>query len=151
MPKTYTKAGNWDHTMRRLIRQEHGSGWTVMERHGKTRLTRTYEDKTRAYITLDIEWEPNNATAIQNEIGVLKQRMAEHNISLKEAHARSQNVKGVVTGEGVKAGAVDWQAVANAFLDNPQRAPFNNNARHPITNQQGNLTVQLTAQADRRS
>ena len=66
---------------------------------------------------LDIAWEPNNAIAIQNEIGVLSARMAEQKISLKDAHARSQNVKGVVTGEGVKAGAVDWQAVADAFLE----------------------------------
>ena len=117
MPKTNTKAGNWDHTMRLLIRQAYGSGWSVIERHGKTRLTRTYEDKTRSSVTLDIAWEPNNATAIQNEIGVLSARMAEQKISLKDAHARSQNVKGVVTGEGVKAGAVDWQAVADAFLE----------------------------------
>ena len=58
--------------MRLLIRQEHGSGWSVIERHVKTRLTRTYEDKTLSSVTLDIAWEPNNATAIQNEIGVLK-------------------------------------------------------------------------------
>ena len=102
--------------MRLLIRQQHGSGWSVIERHGKTRLTRTYEDKTRSSVTLDIAWEPNNATAIQNEIGVLSARMAEQKISLKDAYTRSQNVKGVVTGDGVKAGAVDWQAVADAFL-----------------------------------
>lgn len=102
--------------MRLLIRQQHGSGWSVIDRHGKTRLTRTYEDKIRSSVTLDIAWEPNNATAIQNEIGVLSARMIEQKISLKDAHTRSQNVKGVVTGEGVKAGAVDWQAVADAFL-----------------------------------
>lgn len=102
--------------MRRLIKQQYGNGWSVIEVSGKTRLTRTYEDKTRSTITLDIPWEPNKATAIQNSIGVLKQRMEEHSISLKEAHARSQHVAGVVAGVGVQAGAVDWNKVAESFM-----------------------------------
>ena len=40
----------------------------------------------------------------------------EHDISLREAHQRTQQVAGVVTGQGVVAGAIDWRAAADAFL-----------------------------------
>ena len=41
--------------------------------------------------------------------------MNEHDITLKN---RNQQVGGVVTSEGIKAGAIDWQAVGDAFLAN---------------------------------
>ena len=42
--------------------------------------------------------------------------MNEHDITLKEAHHRNQQVGGVVTGDGIKAAANDWQAVGDGFL-----------------------------------
>ncbi|WP_206749680.1 site-specific integrase [Synechococcus sp. UW179B] len=116
VPRTSTKSGNWDHDLRRQIKREHGIGWKVQGQGKATRLFKTMEDGSRPSVTLEIEWAPSSATAIANAVGVLKSRMDEHDISLREAHRRSQQVAGVVTGQGVVAGAIDWKAAADAFL-----------------------------------
>ena len=116
MPKTLTKANTWVSDLRRQIKREHGAGWKVQEQSGRTRLFHTLEDGSRPSVTLPIEWRASNATAIANEVGALAARMRESNLTLKEAHNRNQQVGGIVTAEGIKAGAIDWQAVADAFL-----------------------------------
>jgi len=112
-----TKAGNWDHDLRRQIKREHGIGWKIQQQGKGTRVFKTLEDGSRPSVTLDIQWKASSATAIANEIGVLKARMYEQDISLREAHKRSKQVSGVVTGQGVVAGVVDWRAAADAFLE----------------------------------
>lgn len=116
MPRTDAKANTWVSDLRRQIKREHGAGWKVQEQSGKARLFHTLEDGSRPSVTLNIEWTASNSTAIANEIGALTARMNEHDITLKEAHHRNQQVGGVVTGDGIKAGATDWQAVGDAFL-----------------------------------
>ena len=69
---------------------------------------------------LDIPWAATSTTAIANEIGVIKARMNEQGISLREAHARGKAVAGVSTGAGITAGAVDWSAIAEQFLATKQ-------------------------------
>ena len=117
MPKTFTKQGTWDHDLRRQIKHEHGTGWKVQGQAKGTRVFKTMEDGSRPSVTLDIEWAAGSATAIANAVGVLAARMKEQDISLREAHQRTQQVAGVVTGQGVVAGAIDWRAAADAFLD----------------------------------
>lgn len=120
MPRTLSKPGTWDHDLRRQLRREHGAGWTVVEQSGKVKLTYRYAEGTRSSVMLDIPWAATSATAIANEIGVIKARMDEHSISLREAHARGKAVAGVVTGTGITAGAVDWSAIAEQFLATKQ-------------------------------
>ena len=117
MPKTITRAGNWDHDLRRQIKREHGTGWKVQGQAKGTRVFKTMEDGSRPSVTLDIKWAAGSATAIANAVGVLAARMKEQDISLREAHQRTQQVAGVVTGQGVVAGAIDWRAAADAFLE----------------------------------
>ena len=116
MPKTTVKAGTWEHDLRRQIKREHGTGWSLYPQSKGTKLTRRYEDGKKSSVMLEIEWAAGSATAIANEVGVLAARMKEQDISLREAHQRSQQVAGVVTGQGVVAGAIDWRAAADAFL-----------------------------------
>ena len=117
MPKTFTKQGTWEHDLRRQIKREHGAGWSLYPQSKGTKLTRRYEDGKKSSVMLEIEWAAGSATAIANEVGVLAARMQEQDISLREAHQRSQQVAGVVTGQGVVAGAIDWRAAADAFLE----------------------------------
>ena len=86
MPKTFTKQGTWEHDLRRQIKREHGTGWSLYPQSKGTKLTRRYEDGKKYSVMLEIEWAVGSATAIANEVGVLAARIREQNISLSEAH-----------------------------------------------------------------
>lgn len=66
---------------------------------------------------LPVEWSLKNATAIANEVGVLVVRMKDHNLGLRDAFNRSQQVQATITAQGVVVGEVDWQALADAFIE----------------------------------
>lgn len=117
MPKTNAKAGTWAADLRRTIKREHGAGWSIVEHRDKARLTHRYADGSRSTVTLDIEWKASNATAIANEIGVIRSCMESEGISFKAACERTQILSGTVTGNGIKQGAIDWSAVAQQFFD----------------------------------
>ena len=117
MPKTKAKAGTWASDLRRTIKREHGAGWSIVEHRDKARLTHRYADGSRSTVTLDLEWKASNATAIANEIGVIRSCMDSEGISFKAAHERTQILSGTVTGSGIKQGAIDWSAVAQKFFD----------------------------------
>lgn len=116
MPKTNTKAGNWDYELRRNIKRKHGKGWNVMGRGKKTRLIQRHDDGTRTTVSLDIEWTPDNDTAIATEVEARIQQMQSSEVGLKKAHENLNRVKSVATADGIKKGAVNWQLVAEAFL-----------------------------------
>ena len=116
MPKTNTKAGNWDYELRRNIKRKHGKGWSVMGRGKKTRLVQRHDDGTRTTVSIDIEWTPDNDTAIATEVEARIKQMLGDEIGLKKAHDNLNKVKSVATADGIKTGAVDWQLVAEAFL-----------------------------------
>ena len=115
MPKTTAKP--WETELRNQVRREHGAGWTLYPQSQGTKLTRRYEDNSKQSVMLPVEWSLKNATAIANEVGVLVARMKEHNLGLRDAFNRSKQVKATVTAQGVVAGAIDWQALADAFLE----------------------------------
>ena len=50
---------------------------------------------------LPVEWSLKNATAIANEVGVLVVRMKDHNLGLRDAFNRSQQVQATITAHGV--------------------------------------------------
>ena len=114
MPKTNTKAGNWDYDLRKLVRREHGQEWKLQGRGKKTRRF----CGTQPSVELPIEWTVSNATAIANAVGVMATTMKEEEIGLKEAFKRTQQVEGTVTANGIKTGAIDWQALADQFMAN---------------------------------
>ena len=116
MPKTNTKAGNWDYELRRTIRRKHGMGWSVMGRGKKTRLIQRHDDGTRTAVSIDIEWTLDNNIAIATEVEARIQKMQSGEVGLKTAHKNLNRVKSVATADGIKAGAIDWQLVAEDFL-----------------------------------
>lgn len=116
MPATYVKDGTWEKDLRRQLKREHGAGWGLFPQSKGTKLTRRYQDGSKQSVMLSIAWSAGNATAIANEVAVLIARMKEHDISLKEAHNRANQVGGIVTADGVKAGTIDWSAISESFL-----------------------------------
>ena len=116
MPKTNTKAGNWDYELRRTIKRKHGKGWTIAGRGKKTRLIQRHADGSYTSVTINIEWTPDNDTAIATEVEARIKQMLGDDIGLKKAHDNLNKVKSVATADGIKTGAVDWQRVAEAYL-----------------------------------
>ena len=113
MPKTHTKPGTWVHDLRRQIKRQYGPGWSVIEQSAKVKLTR----RNGGSVMLDIVWAARSTTAILNEIGVLAARMLERDIGLREAHALGAAVQARVTGRGVVVDSLNWEQVAQDFLD----------------------------------
>ena len=127
MPKTNTKPGTWLHDLRRQIKRQYGPGWSVIEQSSKVKLTRRNEGS----VMLDIPWAASSTTAILNEIGVIRSRMLERDIGLREAHALGAGVKALVTGRGVVAESLNWEQIAQDFLDS--RTDNRKNTTRPTT------------------
>ncbi|TCD56746.1 integrase [Synechococcus sp. BS56D] len=115
MPKKHAKP--WETELRNQIRREHGAGWTLYPQSKGTKLTRSYEDGTRQSVMLPVEWSLKNATVLANEVGVLVARMREQGLGLRDAFSRNQQIRATVTAQGVIVGAIDWQALGDAFLE----------------------------------
>ena len=113
MPKTNTKPGTWLHDLRRQIKRQYGPGWSVIEQSSKVKLTRRNEGS----VMLDIPWLARSTTAILNEIGVIRSRMLERDIGLREAHSLGAAVEALVTGRGVVVDSLNWDQIAQDFLD----------------------------------
>ena len=127
MPKTNTKPGTWLHDLRRQIKRQYGPGWSVIEQSSKVKLTRRNEGS----VMLDIPWAASSTTAILNEIGVIRSRMLERDIGLREAHALGAGVKALVTGRGVVVDSLNWEQIAQDFLDS--RSDNRKNTTRPTT------------------
>ena len=113
MPKTNTKPGTWLHDLRRQIKRQYGAGWSVIEQSARVKLTRRNEGS----VMLDIPWAASSTTAILNEIGVIRSRMLERGIGLREAHSLGAGVEALVTGRGVVVDSLNWDQIAQDFLD----------------------------------
>lgn len=107
------KSPVWATELRNQLKREHGFGWTVRERHGKVQVTRRWEDGSRSAVVLPIPWNAMCGRAVLNAVAELRHRMETHNLSLGEAQKLLQ---GVAQDEEVLQGALNWQAVAEAFL-----------------------------------
>lgn len=116
MPKTSTKAGRWDHDLRRQLKRENGRGWGVVEQSGKVKLSYRYEDGSRSSVMLDIPWGVSSSTAIQNEVGVLRARMFESGMGLRQVHEQAKAIEGQLRGHGVVVESINWDEIANRFL-----------------------------------
>jgi len=117
VPKTNTKPGRWDHDLRRQLKRDNGPGWSVGEQSGRVKLTYRYDKDTRSSVMLDIPWGAGSATAILNEVGVIRARMLEAGIGLRAAHQLNSAVEERITRPGVVVGAVDWEDIAQRFLE----------------------------------
>lgn len=103
----------WATELRNQLKREQGFGWTVRERHGQVQLTRRWEDDTRSSVMLAIPWNAACGRPVLNIVAEIRSRMESQNLSLKEA-------LDLLQGSGAELntpeGALNWQAVAEAFL-----------------------------------
>ena len=103
-------AESWDKSLRRDIKREFGTGWSVSAQSGKTKLTRRYPDGTRSSVMLPIPFSSGHKRELLIAVGTHAQQMAAQQISLKESRKR--------TGVSVDnpEGRFDWNEAAKAFF-----------------------------------
>ena len=81
-------AQQWEKTLRRQIKDNHGFGWNLIEQSGKTKLTRVHADgakSAKSAKVLPIEWKATNSVQILNAVTRVRQLMESRNLSLAEA------------------------------------------------------------------
>ena len=78
-------AQQWEKTLRRQIKDNHGFGWNLIEQSGKTKLTRVHADGTKSAKALAIEWKAPNSVQILNAVTRVRQLMESRNLSIAEA------------------------------------------------------------------
>ena len=74
----------WEQTLRRQIRDNHGSGWNVIQQSGKCKLTRRYEDGAKSAKVLAIEWKATNSVQILNAVTRVRELVETRSISIAE-------------------------------------------------------------------
>jgi len=105
----------WVRRLREQIKLEHGQGWSIREQAGKVKLTRRFADGSFSSVSLEIHWGPSCGTAVPSAMASLQERMDNQQRGLAEAHA----LQGGARTSG-NDDAVDWPAVAAAFLESRQ-------------------------------
>ena len=78
-------AQQWERTLRRQIKDNHGFGWNVIAQSGKTKLTRVHEDGTKSAKVLPIDWKATNSVQILHALARIRYLMEIRNLSLAEA------------------------------------------------------------------
>ncbi len=107
-------APRWAQDLRSQLKREHGFGWSVRDIRGRVQLTRRWEDDTRSAVLLPIAWNPSCGREVLNAVAEIRQRMESHNLSLSEALKLLEGAGGELADP---QGAVNWRAVAAAFLE----------------------------------
>ena len=108
MARASQKIPPWVQTLRQVIKQEHGRGWTLREANGHVQLTQRFPDGKRQSVTLlDLPWGAESTTGVLNRLTVIRERM-DRGMGLKEAAGMSERSK-------TAPGQVDWRSVATSW------------------------------------
>lgn len=99
----------WVTTLRASLKQEHGFGWGVREKHGKVQLTRRFEDGSRSSITLHTPWDTRCLSEVMALVSDVKDRMDKQQMSLREAY----NL--VHQSTGTQKQQLNWAEAAERF------------------------------------
>ena len=109
------KSRTWVDDLRSTLKREHGAGWSVREKNNTAQLTRRFEDGTRSSVAMGLGFNASNGSAIAARVSELRALMEERNLSLAEANRLKLKALNVGS-EAAAAGAINWSAVAEAFL-----------------------------------
>jgi len=99
----------WELALRRDIRTEFGTGWSLSAQSGKTKLTRRYSNGTRSSVMLDIPFSNGHKRDLLIAVGTHVERMGQQKISLRESHRRIK----VTTAN--PQGQFDWAAAVDTY------------------------------------
>lgn len=114
----------WDQGLRKQLRRQYGTGLRLQGKNNATQFgIRGTTDKAGCFVVLPFEFVPSNAQAISGAVARLLLTMEEQKVGLKEAHSRCfaeamtpEKKTALATGVAY----VEWEAVAEAFLESRQ-------------------------------
>ena len=123
MPKTNGRPDSWENQLRKLLKREHGRGWSIGEQSNKVKLSYRDEEGERRSLMLDVPWSVSSSTAIANEVAVIRACMTERGLGLREAHDRCRASEGRKAGHGVVVSSTDWQKNRQEVPRESERKP----------------------------
>ncbi len=112
MPRLSSTTPRWVTTLRSLIKQQHGVGWSIREQSGRVKLSRRWKDGTSESVMLPLTWDRSSSTKIANWLNAIHQRMEDAGLPLKDAVELQS--KAMAFGLPLKD-AVELQSKAMAF------------------------------------
>lgn len=120
MPRLSRTTPAWVKTLRSLIKQEHGQGWSICEQSGRVKISRRWSDGSSSAVTLPLAWERSSSTAVVNWISAIHQRMETAGLSLKAAAELQATAAGVSRAPSDRQaqasdGSINWQEVVTRF------------------------------------
>ena len=117
-------ANTWDKLLRRQLKLQYGAGLRLRGKNGSTQFgLRGGDGDPGQWVRLPFEFVPNNAQAISGAVARVLLTMEEQEVGLKEAHSRCFAEAMTVekkTALATGVAYVEWEAVAEAFLESRQ-------------------------------
>ena len=62
----------WEQALRRTLKSEHGTGWSLRESRGRAQLIQILEDRSRWSAKLDIIWASKSAGLMHEAVAQLR-------------------------------------------------------------------------------
>lgn len=118
MPRLSASTPTWVSNLRRVIKQEHGLGWSIREQSSKFKLARRWADGSESAAVLPLVWDRRNSSTVMAWIQNINLRM-NNGLSLKEAVALQATAHGLSPSPqdekpGLEGG-LDWSVVLERF------------------------------------
>jgi integrase len=115
LPRLRTRALAWVTDTRRLLKREHGIGWTISQEGSRVKLCWRDADGSRRLRVLPIPWDASAPTAILSAVAETRRLMSDPSLSFADAVAAA-----VRTGEELlrpaDQRAADWPTIATAYV-----------------------------------
>jgi hypothetical protein len=120
IPRLSSNTPRWVTTLRSLIKQQHGVGWSIREQSGRVKLSRRWKDGTSESAMLPLAWDCSSSATIAYWLNAIHQRMEDAGLPLKDAvELQSKSIAFGLSAAAVESlpseEAIDWHEVMARF------------------------------------
>lgn len=132
---------SWADDTRRLLKREHGIGWTISQQGQQVKLCWRDADGDRRLRVLPIDWNAAAPSKILAAVAEVRRLMNERGLSFGDAVAQA-NAAGAEAHKPPEQRTTDWQAVIAAYLVTRQalRPSTRADSRHRVDRMLATLT-----------
>ena len=105
----------WEQALRRTLKAEHGTGWSLRQSRGRAQLVQILEDRSRRSTKLDIIWASKNARLMLEAVAQLREYL-DGGMDWDRAVAARAELTVHSTGTTKATKQVDWGAACDLSL-----------------------------------